>query len=150
MEIIKEFKSEEMFRIRNYQVGHSQLLLRGDVGDSEIIDLLFTEVFYIELPQYLNGLVISPATQEETNKIKSKVFNPYQYRQNYKVYAIASYGERYFIGAIILWISRYIYQPVGTAIPLGAEIATNNSESGLYREGNLNRVILASYRFSFD
>jgi len=147
MEKIKEFKSEETFAIRNYEVGHSQLLLRN-WSDEEKIDLLFTEVFYIELPLNLKGIIISPATQEEIYRVESRVFHPL--RENRKVYVIASSGERYFVGAVGLDVSQYIYQPVGNAIPLGARIATSNPGSGLYREGNLNRVILASYRISFD
>jgi len=147
MERIKEFRSEEKFGIKNYQDSHSQLLLRNWDAE-ERIDLLFVAVFYVELPHDLNGLVISPATQEETNKVKSKLFYPL--RENRRVYAIASSGERYFVGAVGLDITRYIYQPVGTAIPLGARIATPNPGSGLYREGNFNRVILASYKVSFD
>lgn len=154
MERIKEFKSEETFAIENYEAGHSQLLLRNwsneEKIDLERIDLLFIETFYIELPLNLKGIIISPATQEETYRIKSKHFYPV--RQNHKVYAIVSSGERYFVGAAVLDISRYIYQPVGTPPPLGAIIATPNPGSRLYRdrEGKLNRVIIASYRISFD
>jgi hypothetical protein len=141
MEIIKEFKSEETFEIKNYTDSHSQLLLRNWTAE-EIIDLLFVRVFYIELPLNLKGIIISPATQEETYRIKSKYFHPL--RQDRKVYAIASCGERYFVGAAYLSIKQYFYQDTDTSISLEAEMASSSPKK------KFKEVITASYKISFD
>ena len=104
------FYSGLYFRVWDYHVSHSRLLIRAprDLEDdtSVNIDVTFVAVFYSEIGHLLQGIVIRDATPEEITYLRTRLSQEFFYRT--RCYAIVSGGHTYFVvgGNISIETSR--------------------------------------------
>jgi len=97
-------KSDRTFRLWEFQVGHSQLLLRSprasgsDSGPPQTtnLDLVFEGVLYVSLPWILRGLEIVAPTEGEVDLAQSLVSETLDSAQ---VRIVFSNGQRYIVVA---------------------------------------------------
>src|SRR6476659_1805128 len=105
MEMFMEWtESDRSFRLWEFRVGHSQLLIRsardrGVEGDVNL-DLIFKGVFFLEVPDWFRGLSFRDATPAETGKLESRT-GVLQSKEG-RFYTLLSEGRTYFVGAAIV------------------------------------------------
>ena len=87
---------ERSFKLWDYYVSHSQLLLRSHktVTHSKNIDIVFGDVDYVELPTILPGLEIVEASAEEQSRAEQVMGGPVAAE---RIFVIASQGRRYLV-----------------------------------------------------
>jgi hypothetical protein len=99
---VEKFQSDKQFRTWNYSVSHSRLLLRHNNNPEhpKNIDIIFTAVFYMEIPDYFIGISIEEPTQEEIGFLTLKT-DQIKTRLSIKFFKLKSGDSeiRYFIGA---------------------------------------------------
>ncbi len=98
------FSSERSFRLWELHVGHSRLLVRSGRNyddDSENVDLVFDGVVWIQVPDWLKGLVIREVSGEVAESVLRNVWFE---TQHVRVFELASQGRTYFVAASFLRI----------------------------------------------
>jgi hypothetical protein len=100
------YASKRPFKMWAYTVSHGFLLLRSPMlfedleGYSEEtnfnIDIEFTSVFYLDIPNHLNGISISEITDEIPDKIPNKI-KPYASSSGTKIFEIKSDGVCFYV-----------------------------------------------------
>lgn len=94
------FRSERYFHIWDYSVSHSQLLIRSarDERDdsSDNIDLIFSAVFYVELPTRLYGLAIENADSRDFQHVSKLMMDQ---NRGDRLFCVLTGECRYHIGA---------------------------------------------------
>ena len=99
MELIYESKS--LYRILDYHISHSCLLIRGIEGEGAYnIDLVFEGTELIFSPIFLNGLKVYQLNSIEINK------RGIDNKDNFKVFIIQSGDHEYYIKTAILRIYK--------------------------------------------
>ena len=95
------FKSERTFRVWDWCVSHSQLLLRSarnqnDPDDSNL-DLVFAGVFYMELPNIIRGVeIVQPLPGDDAGRVQAPDGGQY--------YVLVTEKRRFIVGAVSLQI----------------------------------------------
>lgn len=92
------FASKRLFRLWEFRVSHSELLLRspkGRGGDRNL-DVKFEGVDYLEMPTKLNELEVSNGSAEDVLHAEKRLGRPVPPAQ---VFCIGSRGERFLIVA---------------------------------------------------
>ncbi|GGA16752.1 hypothetical protein GCM10008018_71490 [Paenibacillus marchantiophytorum] len=94
MQEIKDRKFQFWF----YRVSHGELLIRSPKSkeNPKNIDIMFFDIRYIELPRFLDEIMLDEATNEEILYLNNKLGEPLKDR---KVTIIVSRGIRYLIVA---------------------------------------------------
>ncbi len=95
-----EEKYEGTFRILDYSISHKLLLLRStEIENEEVFnkDILFISVFYIEIKETLEGIILREGDIKDFKYVEKKYGN--QLTQLNKVFILESQGCRYYIGA---------------------------------------------------
>src|SRR5690242_17298581 len=96
------FTSPRGFRIWDYPLSQQYLLLRSErIGQLQNIDLLFAEVFYLEVPFGFTGLEITAPTVADLDHLATRC--PEQPPEA-RYYVLISQGQRYYVGAAELTI----------------------------------------------
>src|SRR5690348_4830420 len=71
---MRESFRSQAFKVWDYSVSHRQLLLRSAAEDSgSNVDLIFTDVSYVQLGTRLEDLVVRSATSSELRTLASRV-----------------------------------------------------------------------------
>lgn len=92
------FQSELYFKIWEYTVSHSSLLIRySDPESDRTIDVAFGSVDYLQIPNGFRGLEITEATEEEKVCFSSFIRKAPSGLPNNKVYVLITESKRYFI-----------------------------------------------------
>jgi hypothetical protein len=93
------FVSDRLFQIWDYNVSHSQMLLRSPVspGDIRNIDIIFWGIDYLGIPSKFQGIEVCEATAEEMAAIHSTVGQKYV---KPRVYCLSTGGARFFVAAV--------------------------------------------------
>ena len=93
------FASDRLFQIWDYNVSHSQMLLRSPVSPGEIrnIDIVFWGVAYLGIPSRFQGIEVCEATAEEMAAIHSTVGQKYV---KPALYSLSTSGTQFFIAAV--------------------------------------------------
>lgn len=95
------FESDQYFRLNDYQISHSQLLIRGEKVDGENnIDLIFEGTQFINCPIHLQGIKIYELIEEEI--IIRNIENKY----NHRVFLIITESKEYYIKTGVLRIYK--------------------------------------------
>lgn len=68
---MKTFASTQRFRMWEYTVSHSTLLLRHR-SDFATVDIIFSGVDYLEIPDTFNGLEIGAPTAQEEERLLAR------------------------------------------------------------------------------
>lgn len=99
-----EFKNRK-FQVWFYRVSHGELLIRSPKSkeNPKNIDILFYDISYIELPRFLDEIILATATKEEIIYVNSKLSEPLY---NRKITIIVSKGIRYLIVASFLKVQE--------------------------------------------
>lgn len=115
---MESFSSSRTFRIWDYHVSLSQLLIRSprDERDPESnnIDLIFRKVFYIESVYLLQGIEVGNPTSEELEYLESKC--GVNKDSSYTYYVLSSSDQRYYVVASYLSIEMNKLKPMETSL----------------------------------
>lgn len=86
------------FQFWFYRVSHGELLIRSPKSkeNPKNIDILFFDISYIELPRFLDEIILDDATNDEIIYVNNKIGEP---SNDQKVTIIVSRGIRYLIVA---------------------------------------------------
>jgi|SRR5579859_2904423 len=102
------FASARHFRVWDFHVSHSHLLIRSarneDDSSSENLDLIFKGVFYLEIADMFNGLELAHPTDTELHHLETRC--GVIQTDTERFYALISNNRRYYIGAIALTVDR--------------------------------------------
>lgn len=94
------FKSDQFFKIWEYTVSHSTLLIRHDEAENDrVIDVAFGSVDYLQIPKGFIGLEIAEATEDEKDSLSSFIQKSPNGLPYNKVYVLITEGKRYYIVA---------------------------------------------------
>jgi hypothetical protein len=113
------------FKIWDYWVSHSQLLLRshGDrreakgSSESRNIDIMFVDVDYIELPALMYGLEItSNATTEELSNVQQIIGDTVSPD---RMFVLISKGRRHIVVAGGMWVRENDLELMETSLDRG-------------------------------
>lgn len=131
---MKGFQSELYFKIWEYTVSHSSLLIRySDPESDRVIDVAFGSVDYIQIPNGFRGLEITEATEEEKVYFYSFIRKAPSGLPYNKVYVLITESKRYFI--IASFCNVYDHQS-GYDYSLATYYNSNMDERLIYQ--NLN------------
>ena len=97
------YSSERPFQIWDFNVSHSQLLLRspGSAGSGKNIDVIFLGVDFLGLPSILEGLTLDRASPEEAAKVIKSLARG---GESCDVWSIRSEGRLYHVAAVALYV----------------------------------------------
>ena len=90
--------SERHFKLWDYNVSHSQLLLRS-LGSAEVgknIDVVFAGVEFLQLPLTLRGLKLAQASAKETARVIGSLT---RVGESCYIYSLRSGPRRYYVAA---------------------------------------------------
>ena len=106
---MESFKSELRFRLWEYSVSHSRLLLRHrDEATGLNTDILFSGVLYMELPDLFHGLELGTPTVSEQESLFRRWQRPM--RSPCTPYLLLTGKARYFVIAV----SCQVYERQGS------------------------------------
>jgi hypothetical protein len=92
------FQSELYFKVWEYTVSHSSLLIRySDSESNRVIDVAFGSVDYLQIPNGFRGLEIDEATEDEKERFSSFIQRSPSGLPYNKVYVLITENKRYFI-----------------------------------------------------
>lgn len=92
------FQSEQFFKVWEYTVSHSSLLIRySDPESDRTIDVAFGSVDYLQIPNRFRGLEITEATEEEKGRFSGFIRKAPSGLPYNRVYVLITEGKRYFI-----------------------------------------------------
>jgi len=98
---MENFLSSRRFRIWQYYVSHSQLVLRSPRNENDVnsenIDLIFKGVFYLELPIHSVGIEIRLPTEQELKYLETRSGTRKELTSQF--YVLITSDQRYYIGA---------------------------------------------------
>ena len=99
------FYSGRRFQIWDYNVGHSQMLLRSPISDAAEtnIDIVFLGVEYLGIPSKLVGVGLMPAERNHAKKIERLMGRPIDRRS---IHVLISGGKEYLLVAAGYFVSR--------------------------------------------
>ena len=97
---MKSFISELRFRLWEYSVSHSTLLIRHHETDtSRTVDIIFSGVTYVEIPALFYGLEIGDPTAKEEESLLRRCQKVKEPLPTDKPYLIRTGNVRYFLVA---------------------------------------------------
>lgn len=96
--MFKTFDSSRVFKLWYYHISHGELLVRSikSADNAKNIDIIFTDVTYVELPYILKNLKIEEATNEDLLYIKGKIDKGVRLEN---IIVLSSNDKRYFVVA---------------------------------------------------
>lgn len=95
------FESNQSFRFLDYNISHSQLLIRGENSDEENnIDLIFEGVEIVNCPTNFTGIRIYQLNKEEI------AFRNIKNRYSYRVFLMITEGQEFYIKTGIMRIYK--------------------------------------------
>jgi len=113
-----DFRSQRTFRIWDYSVSHSQLLVRSahDQSDecTDNVDLIFSGVFYIALADIFRGLAVRSPSEAELDDIEER--SGVAEDATHRYYVLTSGGREYVVGAASLRIDTNRVPPWQTVL----------------------------------
>jgi hypothetical protein len=95
---VKSFISTLRFRLWEHTVSHSTLLLRHR-SPSVTVDIIFSGVDYMEIPDLFNGLEIGSATAQEEERLLVRANKKRENLPSYRAYLLLTGNRRFFIVA---------------------------------------------------
>jgi hypothetical protein len=104
-EAIAKYSSAELFKIWDYHVSHQHLLLRSPHTRErkEDIDVVFSNVGYLELPSHFHGILLStPPDTETLAGIKRRAGQ--EFSRESRLFTLESGGREFYVvagGAIV-------------------------------------------------
>ncbi len=94
------FQSALRFRLWEYTVSHSTLLLRHHEEDPAFsIDILFSGVIYLDIPDQFSGLAIATPTVTEEESLLRRCHKGKEPLPDYQSYLLQTGSSRYFVVA---------------------------------------------------
>lgn len=106
------------FRIFDYFVSHSQLLLRcSETDDQRCIntDILFEGVEYIELPTFFEDPTLSLGNKDDLEAAAKRSSQPFV-PELQQVFVVQAQQQRYLVVAVSLEVSRNELPPLESSI----------------------------------
>jgi hypothetical protein len=105
---VRDFSSARPFRLWEFRVSHSLLLVRSPrsaeaVGD-ENLDLIFVGVDYLALPDHMSGVHVTVGSSAALAVVGSQLARPVS--QGCRLYEVGSEGRRHLVVAAQLVIAR--------------------------------------------
>ncbi|NOU68785.1 hypothetical protein GC096_32700 [Paenibacillus sp. LMG 31461] len=93
------------FQFWFYRVSHGELLIRSPKSKENLqnIDILFFDISYIELPRFLDEIILDDATNDEIIYVNNKIGEP---SNDQEITIIVSKGIRYIIVASFLKVKE--------------------------------------------
>ncbi|MFD2263243.1 hypothetical protein ACFSM5_10120 [Lacibacterium aquatile] len=101
----------KMFRLWDFHVSHSKLLLRCSEGDGRNIDMMFFGVHYMSLPNFIHGLALDEPTTDDMDRVRAVVGDRVK---NSRLYVLCSKGIRHLILADDCIIEENDFGPMET------------------------------------
>jgi len=97
---MEAFSSTQRFRMWEYIVSHSTLLLRHR-SDFTTVDIIFSGVDYLEIPDMFNGLIIGApnAQEEERLLVRANKKEENGRLPTYRSYLLLTESRRFFVVA---------------------------------------------------
>lgn len=97
---MEAFASTQRFRMWEYIVSHSTLLLRHR-SDFTTVDIIFSGVGYLEIPDMFNGLIIGTpnAQEEERLLVRANKDEENGRLPDYRSYLLLTENRRFFVVA---------------------------------------------------
>ena len=115
---MENIKLEGTFKILDYRLSHQLLLIRASHRSDDILsntDLLFENVFYVEVAESFKNPIIEKANQEEIEYVRQKSnYNISLQRSN--VFVLKCGKFKYYIGGRKLKVSKNILPPLESSI----------------------------------
>ena len=100
MASLSKFKGRT-FRVWEFHVSHSRLLLRSHELDDTIVDIVFLGVAWMDVPDVLRGLVIEKGNEEDLHRVVARLG---QVPHEEKVFALVAEGRRFLVvGSVPFW-----------------------------------------------
>ena len=115
---MKALNFKGSFKILDYRMSHKLLLLRASKrkGDTlSNIDILFRGVFYLEIPERLEDIVIRKAIQEEVDYVCNRCYYNV-FLQYSEIFVLECANSKYFIGAGDFQVSENQLPPLESSI----------------------------------
>ena len=106
---ISDFSSERRFRLCDYSISHSQLLIRSPKSDNyeNNIDLIFQGVFYLSIIDTLYGIKVCKSDDEVDVEL---------YNDSRNLFSIDSSTSRFYIGASSVLICSNVLELQETSL----------------------------------
>ena len=102
------FTSDRQFRLWEFRVSHSQLLVRSprspDLEASENIDLIFLGVDYLCLPDHMAGVHVSVGSPTALAEVAERLARPISRGSN--LYEVMSQGKQHLVVAAQLGVAH--------------------------------------------
>ena len=97
---MKAFASTQRFRMWEYTVSHSTLLLRHR-SDFTTVDIVFSGVDYLEIPDVFNGLEIGAPNAQEKGRLLVRANKTQENGRlpSYRSYLLSTESRRFFVVA---------------------------------------------------
>ena len=106
------------FSILDYHISHRRMLVRSTETSEEGVrntDLLFDGVFYIEMPDKLDGVTIREGSEQEYEYVEGRCFFEV-HRQFSKVFVLRSQEKDYYVGARGIEVSENDKPPLESSL----------------------------------
>ena len=101
-----DFESSRVFRIWDWSISHSRLLLRSprdERNPTDVnIDMTFFGVTYVEIPDTLRGVKVASPREEDDQRLRGRA----DLGKNGQYFVLESAGRRYYVGAVQLEVTE--------------------------------------------